>query len=160
MASTIFPELLEVRPFRPEDADCLAEMAAQIVHSSFRAAYGNRYAIQIARRLSAAGFLARARERNVYVVAHEGLPVATGSLLGNWVKAVFVAQALQRRGIGRHLMGVLEAVATVCDEPRLWLDATPGAEIFYRRLGWKRHARIAIGSGYAVRMSKRLRGGL
>jgi GNAT superfamily N-acetyltransferase len=151
-----FHETIDVRLFRPTDVSSLAVLVAAIVESSLRRVYGERYAAQILTRLSAAGILERAVERDVYVAEYQGRIVATGSLSGDRVDSVFVTPSLQRRGIGRRLMTVLEEEARRAGTTRLRLDASLEAELFYRRLGWQGRRRVRVGAGLAVRMSKPL----
>lgn len=76
------------------------------------------------------------------------------------LRGMAVEPSLQRRGVGRQLVDVVES--TVTEEPyslQLWCNARTPASAFYQKLGWE----IASGefviptAGPHVKMTKRLK---
>jgi GNAT superfamily N-acetyltransferase len=77
-------------------------------------------------------------ERDFYVVVDHGLVVGTGmlTLASGQVDAIFVRPAHMGHGVGRKMLGFLEALAADHGLDAMRLDATLNAAPFYRRCGW------------------------
>ncbi|RQS65470.1 N-acetyltransferase [Burkholderia sp. Bp8963] len=90
-------------------------------------------------------------ERDFYVVVDQGLVVGTGmlTLASGQVDAIFVRPSFMGRGIGRKMLGFLEALAVDHGLAAMRLDATLNAAPFYCRCGW---------SGDSVSMYRTSRG--
>jgi putative acetyltransferase len=62
--------------------------------------------------------------------------IGTGSLIGDYVNAVYVDPAYQGKGIGKQIMFALFKKAKQMNITKLRLDATPGSRDFYLSLGF------------------------
>ncbi|MEX1307296.1 MAG: GNAT family N-acetyltransferase [Eubacteriales bacterium] len=81
---------------------------------------------------------------DVYVVYEEEFPIACGGFKHHCagtaeVKRVFVSEAYRNKGIGKHVMRLLEAMAKTKGYKRLIVETgrdMPGANILYQTLGY------------------------
>ncbi|MEM8852728.1 MAG: GNAT family N-acetyltransferase [Pseudomonadota bacterium] len=89
---------------------------------------------------------------------HTPLGIATISVDGaaGELEKLFVAPEAMGRGVGRHLMDWARTTAVEKGATALYIDADPGAEPFYQRMGAMRIGEAPSGS-IAGRMLPRLR---
>lgn len=127
----------DIRPYTPEDAARLLAIwraASEQAHFFFTAEQ-----LDAQQRLVADVYLSKAE---ISVATLSGAPVGFIGLLGSFVGGLFVAPEFQGRGIGRAL--VAHAMRLKGDVLELEVYArNPGAQAFYRRLGFVERARRA-----------------
>jgi len=63
--------------------------------------------------------------------------VATGTLINNYIKSLYVNPLFQRKGIGSIIINYLEQYAINNNVKEILIDATIGSENFYVKLGYK-----------------------
>ena len=63
--------------------------------------------------------------------------MATGTLLGNEIKRMFVSPRMQGRGLGRELMAILLQRARELGLDKVFLDSSTVSYGFYRKLGFQ-----------------------
>jgi GNAT superfamily N-acetyltransferase len=74
---------------------------------------------------------------HVLVVEDEGQVVATGSLVGDEITAVFVTPRAQRTGLGGLVMDRLEALAASVGSRSVRLSVSLPSRAFYERRGYQ-----------------------
>jgi GNAT superfamily N-acetyltransferase len=93
----------------------------------------------------------RGTEETVLAFGRDGIMAGFGSVLPrrSLLRALYVAPAKQRLGVGRLLLDALEAMAAARDASTLSLLSTPGAEAFYRFHGFTSIGlgRLPLGDG-------------
>jgi putative acetyltransferase len=158
----------ELRPARPSDALAMA----RVHHAAVHALRGGPYSNDVLRHWAPQVSIARA-EQLFREAEHDGgttLVAASGdALLGfgiamlqnDELNACYVSPAAGRRGVGRGLVGALEAEAIAAGCNTLNVRAPLNATGFYLRLGYEtlRRATFAFEDGLempVVLMRKRL----
>jgi N-acetylglutamate synthase-like GNAT family acetyltransferase len=77
-----------------------------------------------------------ARAGCIVVLERAGRTIATGTLVGDEIKRVFVDPMAQRRGAGRRIMRYLEEKARSLGIATVRLDASLPSKAFYDTLGY------------------------
>jgi|SRR5579863_5040561 len=124
-----------IRPFHPRDA--------KICHGIFSDCTRTDPYIhpQTQRRLiemdSPVNFIIRSREYYTVVYDQDAEVWATGGLARNEIRALYVAPTRQRQGIGTKIMEHLESQVDSDRFDLIFLNASPSAEPFYHRMGYR-----------------------
>ncbi len=155
-------ERLPIRPFRAGDETGMAEMIAATLRVSNKNDYAPEYIEEMVRRHSPAYFARRAEDSHFYVVCDGEEIVGCGGITGyrggaaeSYLLSVFVRPAYQGRGVGRRIVGALEADEFFLRARRTELGASVTAVGFWRKMGYsfKDGASSPDGDG-VVRMEK------
>jgi GNAT superfamily N-acetyltransferase len=85
-----------------------------------------------------------ARDGCTLVLEKAGRILATGTLVGDEIKRLFVEPGLQRHGLGRLIMQRLETQAASLGVGTIQLDASLPAKRFYDRLGYATVERASL----------------
>ena len=130
-----------VRPAREEDARALLEVHRDAVHRLAAADYPAAVTAEWSPPVDPARVAAFLRnpDGEVRLAAElEGRIVGFGALVPAEaeLRACYVAARAARRGVGRALVGAIEAIARAEGLQRLTLDSSLTAVGFYRRLGY------------------------
>jgi GNAT superfamily N-acetyltransferase len=142
-----------IRPFRPADAPRVAE----IIHRCLREVNARDYPAEIIERMcahfTAAEMITLAGGREIYVAESASIVVGTVSRAGNKVFTMFVDPDRAGQGIGRQLMGHLEAAAAADGHDHVETGASIAAHDFYRKLGYTdvRESETEYGLNYILR---------
>lgn len=126
-----------IREFRDADIGALQRLIFKTIDVSYAPVYPPR-AIAFFKRFHAeAEIRARGRDGTTLVVEHDGKLIATGSLVGDEILAVFVRPGVQRGGHGKALMRALEARARANGVAACTLSISLPSLEFYRGLGYE-----------------------
>jgi N-acetylglutamate synthase-like GNAT family acetyltransferase len=117
-----------------------AEAISQVILSALRETNAKDYPAAIIARLeknfSAAAVLDSMHKQQVFVAVSGRRIVATASLDGKVVRAVFVSPDAQGQGLGRRLMAEIEKTARGAGVTTLVVQSSVTAEMFYAKLGF------------------------
>ena len=134
---------MEIRLFRPEDAEETAALIAETLRTTNRKDYSPEYLEGIVASHSAEVLAERAREGHLYVVCEEGRLIGCGGIAGYWgsltesiLLTIFVRPDCQGRGIGRRIIETLERDEYFLRARRIEIPASITAVGFYRKLGY------------------------
>ena len=125
-----------IREFQRAD---LAALKA-LVHKTITTCYPGRYGVEAVRFFidyhSEEAILRDAEKSFTIVLAKAGRPLATGTIVDDEIKRVFVDPAFQKQGFGRRIMQQLEKTAARQRTGTVKLDASLPSKAFYDRLGY------------------------
>ncbi len=85
---------------------------------------------------SSESILERSKKGYTLVYRVNDTIIGTGSLIDDYINAVYVDPKYQGKGIGKRIMQVLIKKAKQKKLSKLRLDATPGSKKFYNSLGF------------------------
>jgi N-acetylglutamate synthase-like GNAT family acetyltransferase len=126
-----------IRRFREFDLDQLVRLISETIGISYAEAYPPR-AVQFLKDFHSERNIAeRSKTGATFVVEEDGELVATGSLVGGEILAVFVHPRSQRCGRGKTLMKALENEARVSNVTEIGLNISLPSRRFYEGLGYK-----------------------
>lgn len=126
-----------LRNFRAEDSGILKQLIDATIDASYVDAYPAKAIDFFKAYHSVRQILADASNGHTVVLKVGTRIVATGTLLGNEIRRMFVAPNAQRRGFGRRLLIVLEEQAKMKDVEEIELYASLVARPFYEAMGYR-----------------------
>jgi GNAT superfamily N-acetyltransferase len=125
-----------IREFRVSDRFAVKSL----VHRTIAVCYPAYYPLEAVRFFAnyhdEKAILRDAHEGCTLVLEKAGRILATGTLVGEEIKRVFVEPGLQQHGLGRFIMRQLEGKAASWGVGVVRLDASLPAKPFYDRLGY------------------------
>ena len=137
MDPSIHSDGISIRRFREPDLCQLMRLIRETIEISYAEVYPPR-AVQFLRDFHSEKKVAdRSKAGTTLVVEEDGELVATGSLVGSEILAVFVHPRLQRGGRGKALMNTLENEARASGETEIGLAVSLPSRRFYESLGYK-----------------------
>jgi len=126
-----------IRAFRQADVAALK----LLIDRTIDACYAGHYCPQAVRFFKdyhdEQAILKDARTGDTIVLTEAGRIVATGTLVGDEIKRVFVDPAFQRQGFGRRIMQHIEEAAVLRGVEIVRLDASLPSKSFYDGLGYR-----------------------
>lgn len=126
-----------VRRVRESDLDQLARLISETIGISYAEVYPPR-AVQFFKDFHSEREIAdRSKIGTTLVVEEDGKLVATGSLVGGEILAVFVHPRLQKGGRGKALMRALENEARASGVTEIGLSISLPSKRFYASLGYR-----------------------
>jgi GNAT superfamily N-acetyltransferase len=156
------PMPLRPRLFIPSDLPALHALIDYTIGVSYAAVYPPRAIQHFRHHHTKQKILAEAGRGQTLVIEDSGQLIATGTLLGDEIKRLFTHPERQGQGLGRTIMGELEARAGASGLIVLNLHSSLPAKEFYLSLGFalEGEASAPVGEGQELRyyvMSKDLR---
>jgi GNAT superfamily N-acetyltransferase len=128
---------VSIREFRDSDLGQLVRLIRETIEISYAGVYPPR-AVQFFKDFHSDKKIAdRSKTGTTLVVEEHGELVATGSLLGGEILAVFVHPTLQKGGRGKALMNALENEARASGVTEIALSISLPSKRFYESLGYK-----------------------
>ncbi len=134
---------MEIRAFRPEDAEETASLIAETLLMTNSKDYSREYLEGIIASHSPEFIAESARGGHMYVVCDDGRIVGCGAIAGYWgsltesiLLMIFVRPDHQGRGIGRRIIETLERDEYFLRARRIEIPASITAVEFYRKLGY------------------------
>jgi len=128
---------LLIRPFRPSDLGPLQRLIWHTIEVSYSEVYPPRALAFFKEFHTGEKLFERGRIGTVLVAEESGELIATGSLVDGEIFAVFVHPDLQRGGLGKALMAVLEETARASGATESVLSVSLPSKRFYERLGYE-----------------------
>jgi GNAT superfamily N-acetyltransferase len=126
-----------IRQFVESDLIPLHRMIQETIETSYRNVYPVR-AVQFFRKFHCETAIEeRSQAGEILVLEQGGTILATGSLLGNEILAVFVSPDLQRNGYGKAIMIELEKRAKSKDIGEIRLSISLPSRPFYENMGYE-----------------------
>ena len=132
-----FREQAQIRPFRRSDLISLQRLIGETIDLSYSGLYPPRALAFFKAFHDKQKILERSEAGIVLVTEEKGRPVATGSLVGGEIFAVFVHPACQGIGHGKALMRVLEDRARASGASESVLSVSLPSRRFYAGLGYE-----------------------
>ena len=134
---------MQIRAFRKEDADEVAQVIARTLRESNSKDYPEDYIEYIVASHSADELLKASEQRHIYVVCDGERIVGTGGITGYWgsrtesiLLTIFVLPQYQGKGVGRKIIQTLEQDEYALRADRIEIPASITAVEFYRKLGY------------------------
>jgi GNAT superfamily N-acetyltransferase len=141
-----------IRSANPTDADELLAIRRDAIM-----ALAEEYGRVVAERWATAAHSDRAAKAiatNSVWVAEFGSKVVGWEVAGATIKSLYVSSAVARLGVGSSLLTHAEREIRDAGASIAYLDASPNAEAFYARRGYRRVGEVK--SNNSIPMSKRL----
>ena len=150
-----------MRTFQPDDLAAVSALVQRTIDLSYAGVYPPLAIAHFHEHHAAERIAGDAESGYTVVVERDGGIVATGTLVGDDVRRVYVEPEWQGRGLGRAVMHVLEARAAEEGIAQVTLYASVVAKPFYVRLGYAvfEEGEHDCGEGQVLRyfrMAKRL----
>ncbi len=127
----------DIRAFRDADIGALQRLIFETIDVSYAPVYPPRALAFFKTFHGEAELRARGRTGTILVIEDDGELIATGSLVGNEILAVFVRPGLQGGGYGKALMRALEEKARADGETECALSISLPSLKFYQGLGYE-----------------------
>lgn len=134
---------MQIRAFRKEDADEIAQVIARTLRESNSKDYPEEYIEYNVASHSADELLKASEQRHIYVVCDGERIVGTGGIAGYWgsrtesiLLTIFVLPQYQGKGVGRKIIQTLEQDEYALRADRIEIPASITAVEFYRKLGY------------------------
>ena len=134
---------MEIRLFKPEDAEEVASLVAQTLKISNSKDYSAEYIEDTISSHSAEVLIERAAWGHMYVVCNQAKIVGCGAIAGYWgsktesiLLTIFVLPEYQGRGIGSLIIHTLEQDEYFLRAKRIEIPASVTAVEFYRKMGY------------------------
>ncbi len=128
---------LNIRPFEQADLSALRDLIFRTIDRSYPGVYPPS-AIDFFKQFhSEEKILGRMAAGTILVAEQDGQLIATASLDGAEIFAVFVDPDHQRRGLGKKLMGLLEGQACKNGVTKTVLSISLPSRRFYEGLGYQ-----------------------
>ena len=134
---------MEIRLFKPEDADEVALLVAKTLKISNSKDYSPKYIEDNISSHSAAILIERATWGHMYVVCDQVKIIGCGAIAGYWgsktesiLLTIFVLPEYQGRGIGSLIIHTLEQDEYFLRAKRIEIPASITAVEFYRKMGY------------------------
>lgn len=131
------PEAQNLRDFMPGDLEAVEALVRRTIAAAYAPVYSPEAVAFFERFHTRHAILADAVKGVVLVAEADGNLAATGTVVGSYIKRVFVAPERQRQGLGRLVMAALEARAASQGKPEVRLDASLPSKAFYDALGYR-----------------------
>ncbi len=151
------PEALTLRAYLPGDEAAMEELVKYTLQTSNKSDYTPAYLNKIAESHNAAYFAERAKDSHFYVICHGKKLVGCGGITGyhgdtqeSYLISVFVHPSYQKKGLGRMIMGALEADEFFTCAKRTELASSVTAAGFYRKLGYDYINGVSVPDGAGV----------
>ena len=136
-------ELMEIRPFKQEDAVETAQVIAETLRTSNSKDYSQNYIEDNISSHSADVLIERAKEGHMYVVCDQARIIGCGAIAGYWgsttesiLLTIFVLPEYQGNGIGKQIIHTLEQDEFFLRAKRIEIPASITAVEFYRKMGY------------------------
>jgi len=126
-----------LRGFRAEDLAEVRRLVIRTIDAKYVRVYPPRAVDYFKQFHSEEHVMADAEQGLTVVVELDGRIVATGTVVGNNIRRVFVLPEYQGRGLGRLVMERLERHARAEGVETVELDVSLVSERFYDRLGYR-----------------------
>jgi ribosomal protein S18 acetylase RimI-like enzyme len=150
------PPGFSIRPADPGEAEPILAVVRQAIGETNARDYSPDAIAFIQSEISAASVAAHLAQWDVWVVTdREGTICGTGAFDGARVRQLFVAPALQGRGLGAVLMDAIERAALDAGLERLGVRSSLTAVAFYEARGFTVIERFAWGPAAMVAMERR-----
>lgn len=131
------PKPIHVRAATVDDAPAVS----RVILKALRQSNAKDYSPEVIERVEASfipsALLKLFQRREVFVAVYGTQIVGTASLDGRAVRTMFVTPDLQKQGIGRRLVEVVESAARRSGINVLAVPSSVTAEKFYAKLGYK-----------------------
>jgi len=127
---------MKLRRFKKEDLEEMKRLIDRTIKVSYKEVYPDEAIAFFMEYHSEEHILDDAEKGYSIVVVLEGRIVGTGTLLGTNVRRVFVDPSVQRRGIGKRIMGELEGRAKRMGVETVDLDSSLVSKEFYDSLNY------------------------
>ncbi|MBR4346714.1 MAG: GNAT family N-acetyltransferase [Oscillospiraceae bacterium] len=134
---------MEIRRFRPEDAQETAQVIAKTLRVSNSRDYPEKFIEQNIVSHSAEELIKASNERHMYVICDGDRIIGTGGIAGYWgsltesiLLTVFILPEYQGKGLGRKLIETLEQDEYFLRAQRIEIPASLTAVQFYRKMGY------------------------
>ena len=153
---------MQIRAFRKEDANAVAQVIAKTLRISNSKDYPQDYIEYIIAAHSAEDLLKASDERHIYVACDGERIVGTGGIAGYWgsktesiLLTIFVLPEYQGKGIGRQIIQTLEQDEYALRANRIEIPASKTAVNFYRKLGYDyKDGKAELDDGLLYRLEK------
>ena len=153
---------MEIRPFKPEDAEETAQIIAKTLRISNSKDYSEQYIEFNIASHSADELLKAAKERHMYVACDGERIVGTGGIAGYWgsftesmLLTIFVLPEYQGKGVGRKIIETLEKDEFFLRAKRIEIPASITAVEFYRKMGYDyKNGNAQLEDGLMYRLEK------
>ena len=134
---------MQIRLFKPEDAEETAQVIAETLRVSNSKDYPEQFIeVNIASH-SADELIKASNERHMYVVSEGERIIGTGGIAGYWgsltesiLLTIFVLPEYQGKGVGRRIIETLEKDEYFLRAKRIEIPASLTAVGFYRKMGY------------------------
>lgn len=134
---------MDIRLFKPEDAEEVASLVAKTLKTSNSKDYSPEYIEDNISSHSAKVLIDRAAWGHMYVVCDQEKIVGCGAIAGYWgsttesiLLTIFVLPEYQGRGIGSLIIHTLEQDEYFLRAKRIEIPASITAVEFYRKMGY------------------------
>jgi len=148
----------QIRPATGADTAAISRVVIAALRESNSQDYSPDVIAQVERSFAPEAVSALLDKRKVFVAVQGKIIIGTASLDGDVVRSVFVDPAYQGGGIGRQLMGVIDATAASAGVGALRVPSSITAQKFYAALGFQKIRDEFHGAERTVVMEKRLEG--
>lgn len=135
---------MEIRRFRPSDADEVVHVSALATRITSGQVYDAAFVEKMIQKQTRAYFLTRGEAMHFYVACENGHVIGCAAIgqtpevpEESCLYSVFVLPACQRRGVGRALIKTLERDPLFTQAQRVILHASINALNFYTELGYR-----------------------
>ena len=149
--------MLEIRPFRPEDAGSAADLIRVTLREVNRKDYPPKIINYMCSVYTPEKMVELNAKRILLVAVDSGQVIGTTTLEGDYVGSVFVHPAWHRKGVGKGLMDSIEIIARKKGILSIQLGASITAVEFYLKLGYTQGAKTYSEEyGTTIHMTKNL----
>lgn len=125
-----------IRRFENKDAEKCSEIIFECIEKSLSYEGENkRFMIEMS---SPENLIEKSKKRDLFVFEEDKIILGTGGLDKDEIKTMFVNPSFQKRGIGSKILNFLIDFAKTKGYSRAWCKASPEAEIFYSKNGFKK----------------------
>ncbi len=129
-------DAVRLREYRPSDLIAVK----RLIHTTIDACYPSAYppeAVNFFKEYHSDEAIAnRAEQGHTVVLEQHGRIIGTGTLVGDYITAVFVEHSSQKHGFGQRIMAFLESQARSAGVRSVTLDASLPSKRFYDSLGY------------------------
>lgn len=128
---------VRIRRFQRKDLVTVQELVDEGIEFSYTCVYSEE-AVKFFKKYHCAENILKDAEKGFTVILEfAGCAVATGTLLGNNIRRVFVKPSHQRQGLGKKIMRHLEKQAVKKGSSAVVLQSSINAKGFYDGLGYE-----------------------
>jgi citrate lyase synthetase len=141
---------MELRSFLPQDALAVSDLIRTNLHTYYANSWDLEYYCKM---YESKQLIQVAQKIDMYVVESGGEIVAAGSLDGNEIKAMFVLNSLQSKGIGKWLILQLENILKSKKYTKSVVLSGKHAVGFYEKMGYTQTGKV-FSKGEEIEMEK------